>query len=455
MRSSFGAIKMGRRYQLQQQREFWPLVLAAGAGIVVHYAFRAYMNLNDDDRETKPAETSTVEQNSFGIDIGSSYSKIAMHQNDKPQPFVVENREGKRSIPSEILFPSGINTTEHSAGDIDHDSYVVGSSASSSRFLKPENTYNPSSFSIGEIEKSFIYYLLAKELKSSAQSKSDRAGIIPSFVSVPNYFTVVQSSLVVSACRDAGFNCIAALPDAVSAVLGNIETGIYLPPHMKESTKHETVIVIDVGGNIVQISALLVKNLRDSTPIVLSQKILFKNGGRHFDKAIVDYLVKEFDKQNKDKGVVIASDKMARQRLYDAAEAAKIELSTASSSKVLIPFITADQYGPKHLDCDISKATLSALLDSFLTDINLSVENVLDSAKQQLFLTKKTDDEKEGDDKMDMNLAAFMIVGGGARMSLIKTGIERIAGEVPVLTGSQPEETVSIGAAAFARVISK
>jgi molecular chaperone DnaK len=446
-----GAIKMGRRYQLQQQREFWPLVLAAGTGIVVHYAFRAYMNLNDDDRETKPLESSIVEQYSFGIDMGSSFSKIAMHQNDKPQPFVVENREGKRSIPSEILFPNGISTTDNSVTDVDHDSYVVGSSASSSRFLKPENTYNPSSSSVGEIEKSFIYYLLAKELKSSAQSKSDRAGMLPSFV--PNYFSVVQSSLVVSACRDAGFNCIAALPDAVSAVLGNIETGIYLPPYMKESMKHETVIVIDVGGNIVQISALLVKNLRDSTPIVLSQKILFENGGRHFDKAIVDYLIREFEKKNK--GVVIASDKMARQRLYDAAEAAKIELSTASSSKVLIPFITADQYGPKHLDCDISRATLSALIDSLLTDISSSVETVLHSAKQQLLLTRKSDGEKEKGEKMDMNLAAFMIVGGGARMSLVKAGIERIAGEVPVLTGQQPEEIVSIGAAAFARIISK
>jgi molecular chaperone DnaK len=453
MRASMGAMKMGRRYQLQQQREFWPLVLAAGTGIVVHYAFRAYMNLNEDDRETKPLENSIVEQCSFGIDMGSSFSKIAMHRNDKPQPFVVENREGKRSIPSEILFPNGINTTDNSVTDVDHDSYVVGSSASSSRFLKPENTYNPSSSSVGEIEKSFIYYLLAKELKSSAQSKSDRAGMLPSFVSVPNYFSVVQSSLVVSACRDAGFNCIGALPDAVSAVLGNIETGIYLPSYMKESMKHETVIVIDVGGNIVQISALLVKNLRDSTPIVLSQKILLENGGRHFDKAIVDYLIREFEKQNK--GVVIASDKMARQRLYDAAEAAKIELSTASSSKVLIPFITADQYGPKHLDCDISRATLSALIDSLLTDISSSVETVLHSAKQQLLLTRKSDGEKESGEKIDMNLAAFMIVGGGARMSLVKAGIERIAGEVPVLTGQQPEEIVSIGAAAFARIISK
>jgi molecular chaperone DnaK len=448
------AMRKGRRYQIQQQREFWPLVLAAGTGIVVHYAFRAYMNLNDDDRETKPLENSIAEQSSFGIDIGSSFSKIAMYQNDKPQPFVVENREGKRSIPSEILFPNGIITTDNSVSDVDHDSNVVGSSANSSRFLKPENTYNPSSSSVGEIEKSFIYYLLEKELKSSAQSKSDRAGTLPSFVSVPNYFSVVQSSLVVSACRDAGFICIAALPDAVSAVLGNIETGTYLPPYMKESTNHETLIVIDVGGNIVQISALLVKNLRDSTPIVLSQKNLFENGGRHFDKAIVDYLIREFEKENK--GVVIASDKMARQRLYDAAEAAKIELSTASSSKVLIPFITADQYGPKHLDCEISRATLSALIDSILTEINLSVEIVLDGAKQQqLLLARKSDGQKESGEKMEMNLAAFMIVGGGARMSLVKAGIERIAGEVPVLTGQQPEEIVSIGAAAFARIISK
>lgn len=447
MKSSIVAFKMGRRYQIQQQREFWPLVLAAGTGIVVHYAFRAFMNLNDDERGTKPLENSVVEQSSFGIDIGSSFSKIAMHQNEKPQPFVVENREGRRSIPSEILFPNGINTTDDAVGDIDQDSYVVGSSASSSRFLKPENTYNPSSSSMGEIEKSFIYYLLAKELRSSAQSKSDRAGTLPSFVSVPNYLSVVQSSLIVSACRDAGFNCIAALPDAVSAVLGNIETGIYIPPYMKESMKHETVIVIDVGGNIVQISALLVKNMRDSTPIVLSQKDLFNNGGRYFDKAIVDHLIKEFEKLNK--GVVIASDKMARQRLYDAAEAAKIELSTASCSRVLVPFITADHYGPKHLDCDISKATLSALIDSLLIDINSSVETVLDSAKQQLLLNKK------GDEKMNMNLAAFMIVGGGARMSLVRAGIERIAGGVPVLTGSQPEEMVSIGAAAFAKIISK
>ena len=411
------------------------------------------MNQNEDEKETKPLETSTIEQSSFGIDIGSSFSKIAIRQIDKPQPFVVENREGKRSIPSAIFFPHGVDINDHPASDIDHDSYIVGSSASSSRYLKPEKTYSPSSSSLGLIEKSFIYYLLAKELKSSAQSKSDRAEKLPSFVSVPNYFSVVQSSLVVSACRDAGFNCVAALPDAVSAVLGSIETGIYFPPYLKESTKHESVLVIDVGGSIVQISALLVKNVPDFIPIVLSQKVLFDNGGIHFDKAIVDHLTEEFEKQNQ--GIFIASDKMARQRLYDAAEAAKIELSTVSSSKVLIPFITADQYGPKHLDCNISKATLSVLLGTLLTDINVSVESVIHDARQQLLCTKTKEVGIEGEERMNMDLAAIMIVGGGARMPLIKAGIESLAGTVPILIGSQPEEIVSIGAATFARIIRK
>ena len=177
--------------------------------------------------------------------------------------------------------------------------------------------------SIGELQKSFTYYLLAKDLMICSTSLSDSAAL--------NYFSTAHLSITISACRDAGFNCVTSIPDCVSAVLGSMESGLYSRPPLR----HDTVCAIDVGEGIVQLSLSLVKSVPLSIPIVLSQKTLSDSGGIFFVVAIVAHLIIEFKKVHE--GIDVSNDKLVLQKFYDAAEASEIELSSSLISKVHIP----------------------------------------------------------------------------------------------------------------------
>ena len=460
MRRISPILTRARCYQLQQQREFLPIIIAISTGaIVAHYVIRALDNL---DRGTKTERASVDFQNSFGIDIGSSFSRIAMRHAEESIPFVIENREGKRSTPSTVKFPHGFDVFDKSYTGTDDDSFIVGTSANKSRIIDSDRTFIGSSLlpnvsavgsSMQEIQKSFIYYLLAKDLGMCAISRSGDAMLLPAFVSVPNYFSSAHSSLLVSACRDGGFNCLASLPDGVSAVLGAIETGLYVPP----SLRYDAVCVIDVGGGIVQLSLLLVKSIPNSIPIILSQRTLLNNGGIFFDQAIVAHLIGEFSKIHP--GIDLSNDKTALQKLTDAAEAAKIDLSNSFNSKIHIPFITADQNGPKHFEYDLSKSQLNIILEKYFIDINDSFMEVVDASRNQFDNCAGSSDlrnsssEPPKGDKLALNLAAVILVGGGARMSLLRSSLQNVTGDVPLLIAQQPEETVSIGASSFSKMI--
>ena len=445
------------RHQHQQQREFVPFLLSAAVGALIgSYCERAFRASTEGASVTKSTDNGPAR--SFGIDLGSSFSRIAIKEANGVSPFVIENREGKRLTSSVVYFPHGINVADQSYNGTDDDSFIVGTTANKSRYIDPEKTICASSLlakslstpakSLGEVQKSFFYFLLAKDLKIAASSRSEDEASLPTFVSVPNHFTSAQSSLLLSACKDAGFNCVASLPDGVSAVLGAIATALYAPP----TVHHDTVVVVDVGGGLVQLSLVLVKSVPTSIPIILSQRTLLDSGGNFFDDAIVDHLILEFNKSNS--GIDISADKRARQRLYDAAEAAKVELSTAYSSNVIIPFLTADHTGPKHLECVISRSQLSTILDDHLKNINDAIFEIIDDGKNQF---KGTDisshttssDASTENNKQDLkfNLAAVILVGGGARMSLVRSSIQNVIGSVPLLVSQQPEEIVSIGAA--------
>ena len=460
MRRLSATVTRARNYRLQQQREFWPVVIAITGGIVAHYAIRAFDNL-DGSRSTDNA-SANLHQNSFGIDIGSSFSRIAMRQAEESMPIVIENREGKRSTASSVMFLRGFNISHDSYTGTDDDSFVVGTSANESRILKSDKTFSGSSLlpkvspaggSIGELQKSFIYYLLAKDLMICATSRSDNAALLPAFVSVPNYFSAAHSSLIISACRDAGFNCVTSIPDGVSAVLGAMESGLYSRPPLR----HDTVCVIDVGGGIVQLSLLLVKSVPLSIPIVLSEKTLLDSGGIFFDEAIVAHLIIEFNKIHK--GIDVSNDKLALQKFHNAAEAAKIELSSSVISKIHIPFISADKSGPKHFEYDLSQSQLNIILQRHFSNINKSFEEVLDASRYQFEnRTGSTDqctnsDEVPKGNRLALNLAAIILVGGGARMSLLLRSLQTVAGDVPLLVHTQPEETVSIGASSFSKMM--
>lgn len=466
MRNSFlggsYSVKKNRFHLLEQKREFWPLLAAgAAAAVFAHYAIRAYENQDKIQEESVPEVNVSRNRSYFGIDIGSSSSRVSICELDKKSPYVVENREGRRSTPSVVFFDYGMHHAWKSVTDANKSNLYVGSSASRYRILKPEQTFTGSSLLKGSVfpvstapltsaEKSFIYYLLAEDLKITAQSKTERADSIPSHVSVPNAFTAAQSSLVVSSCRDAGFNCVASIPDAVAAVLGMIESDLYRPPYDIDSMRHNSVYVIDIGGSIVQMSVLLVKSVSNCIPVILTQKTIENKGGNSYDEAIANYLLAEFSKENP--GICLRNDSTAMTRIYDAAEAAKIELSGASTSKVYIPYITANHSRPMHLEVEISKTQLNIILEQLIADITQSFKEVLADAKNQLSFPCSSELESE---PVDLNLTAVLLVGGGARMPLIRSVIQEAAGSVPVLVSPQPEETTVIGVSAYSRMLNQ
>ena len=444
-------------------------VLALGVvALVGRLAYNHYQEIlrkgrfNDrsNDGKTQELEAPLDQQDSFGIDIGSSFSRIAIRQADKSEPFMALNRDGKRSIPSVVRFPRGINVTEQSLIDINQGSYVVGAAASLSRFTESDTTFTGSSLispvdclesapQLLEIEKSFIFELLAKDLKVSVQSKYERPEVVPAFVSVPNFFTATQTALLISACRDAGLNCVASIPDSISAILGSIELGLYTPPSSIQS--RETVCVVDVGGSFVQMSILSMKNRANSIPTILAQKTLTNNGGNFFDDALVAHLMAQYSKLNG--GVALSVDRRNKQLLYDAAEFAKIELSTAKSTKVQIPFISSSDEGLKHLECEVSKAELEILLDDLVRDIQLSFKDLLIQTSKQVTPITANEGEQGTEVKgLGINLAAVLLVGGGARMPLIKSRMTDVIGDVPLLISQRPEEVVVLGASAFQKI---
>ena len=443
-------------------------VIAFGAvAIVASIAYRQYQSFlkkgrSDDDDKVREIDAPLDQQDSFGIDIGSSFSRISIRQADKSEPFMALNRDGKRCIPSAVRISRGINVKEESLNDINHGSYVVGEAASRSRFTESDTTFTGSSLMkpinsfestplILEIEKSFVFELLAKDLKAFVQSKYERPEVVPAFVSVPNFFTASQTALLISACRDAGLNCVASLPDSVSAILGSIELGLYSPANSMQSKSRETVCVVDVGGNFVQMSILLMKNRPNSIPTILAQKNLTQNGGNFFDDALVAYLMAQYSRLNG--GTALSVDRRNKQLLYDAAEMAKIDLCIAKSTKVQIPFISSSDEGLKHLECEISRAELEILLDDLMRDIQTSFKDVVIQANQQLNRSTITEGERGAVVKgLGINLAAVLLVGGGARMPLVKSRMTDIIGDVPLLISQRPEEVVALGASAFQKI---
>jgi molecular chaperone DnaK len=468
--SKVSRLSLGRRFpcQFQQHREFViGKVLALGAvALVGRLAYNHYQEILRKGRsyvdKTQELEAPLDQQDSFGIDIGSSFSRIAIRQADKSEPFMALNRDGKRSIPSVVRFPRGINISEESLIDINHGSYVVGAAASLSRFTESDTTFTGSSLispvdclesapQLLEIEKSFIFELLAKDLKVSVQSKYERPEVVPAFVSVPNFFTATQTALLISACRDAGLNCVASIPDSISAILGSIELGLYTPSSSIQSKYRETVCVVDVGGSFVQMSILSMKNRANSIPTILAQKTLTNNGGNFFDDALVAHLMAQYSKLNG--GVALSVDRRNKQLLYDAAELAKIDLSTAKSTKVQIPFISSSDEGLKHLECEVSKAELEILLDDLMRDIQSSFKDLLVQTSKQVTPISANVGEQGTEVKgLGINLAAVLLVGGGARMPLIKSRMTDVIGDVPLLISQRPEEVVVLGASAFQKI---
>ncbi|MEP0755016.1 molecular chaperone DnaK [Trichocoleus sp. Lan] len=372
-----------------------------------------------------------------GIDLGTTNSCVAVMEGGKPT--VIANAEGFRTTPSVVAFAKN--------GD-----RLVGQIAKRQSVMNPENTFYSVKRFIGrkfeEIthEATEVSYKVLRDsngnvkLDCPAQSKQfapeeisaqvlrklvDDASkylgetVTQAVITVPAYFNDSQRQATKDAGKIAGIDVMRIINEPTAASLA----------YGLERKANETILVFDLGGGTFDVSIL---EMGDGVFEVLATSGDTHLGGDDFDKKIVDYLAEEF---RKSEGIDLRKDRQALQRLTEAAEKAKIELSSVTQAEINLPFITATQDGPKHLDMTLTRAQFEGLCADLIDRCRIPVENALRDAKQ---------------DKSAIN--EVVLVGGSTRIPAVQELVKRVLGKEPNQTVN-PDEVVAIGAAIQAGVL--
>ncbi len=371
----------------------------------------------------------------LGIDLGTTNSVVAIIEAGNPE--VITNAEGARTTPSVVAYKG--------------DERLVGQIAKRQGALNPENTFYSVKrfmgrrFSEVADERNLVPYtvvsgsndavrfkvnenLIAPEeisamvLKKLADDASRYIGekITDVVITVPAYFNDAQRQATKDAGRIAGLNVLRIINEPTAAALA----------YGLDNKSNETILVFDLGGGTFDVSIL---EVGEGVFEVKSTNGDTHLGGDNFDKKIVDWLADEF---KKDYGIDLRKDKQSLQRLTEAAEKAKVELSSVMETQISLPFITADAEGPKHLDMKLTRAKLENLIHDLIESLRQPVENALKDAR----LTKQDIDE-------------VILVGGSTRVPAVQKLVRDLTGKEPHM-GVNPDEVVSVGAAIQAGVLS-
>jgi molecular chaperone DnaK len=377
----------------------------------------------------------------IGIDLGTTNSCMAVLEGGEPT--VIENSEGGRTTPSVVAFTS--------SGE-----RLVGTVAKRQAVTNPQNTV----FSIkrfmgrkeGEVkeEESIVPYkvvsgpngdarvevtqgekgaeqfsppeisaMILQKLKTDAEAYLGEA-VDSAVITVPAYFNDDQRQATKDAGKIAGLDVKRIINEPTAASLA----------YGLDKESDQTILVFDLGGGTFDVSVL---EIGDGVFEVKSTAGDNHLGGDNFDKAIVDWLVSEFKKSQ---GIDLSADPMALQRLYEASEKAKIELSTTQETQINLPFITADASGPKHLDTRLTRAKMAELTSALLDRVVAPVRQAIDDAK----------------DKGVKEIEHVVLVGGMTRMPAVQEKVKELTKKEPH-RGVNPDEVVAVGAAIQAGVL--
>ena len=372
----------------------------------------------------------------IGIDLGTTNSCMAVLEGGEPT--VIENSEGGRTTPSVVAFAQ--------SGE-----RLVGTVAKRQAVTNPQNTISSIKRFMGRKEaevreeESIVPYkvvagpkgdaridaggkqhsppeisaMILQKLKADAEAYLGET-VDGAVITVPAYFNDDQRQATKDAGKVAGLDVKRIINEPTAASLA----------YGLDKETDQTILVFDLGGGTFDVSVL---EIGDGVFEVKSTAGDNHLGGDNFDKALVDYLATEF---KKDQAIDLKNDPMALQRLYEAAEKAKIELSTAQESQINLPFITADQSGPKHLDVRLTRAKLNELTADLLGRVVAPVRQALDDAK----------------DKGAAKIDHVVMVGGMTRMPAVQEKVKELTGKEPH-RGVNPDEVVAIGAAIQAGVL--
>lgn len=350
----------------------------------------------------------------IGIDLGTTNSCVAVLEGG--EPVVISNREGMRTTPSVVAFTKD-------------GERIVGEPAKRQAVTNPDRTISSikremgHDFKVKIDDKNYtpqeISAIILQKLKADAESYLGEK-VTEAVITVPAYFTDAQRQATKDAGRIAGLEVkrIINEPTAASIAYGFDKDG-----------KDEKILVFDLGGGTFDVSIL---ELGDGAFEVLSTSGNNKLGGDDFDDILVDYIADEF---KKNEGVDLRTDKMSLQRLKDAAEKAKKELSSTMSTNINLPFITATQEGPKHLNMDLTRAKFDELTKKL-------VDKTIEPTKKAM--------EDAGVSNSDID--KVILVGGSTRIPAVQEAVKKLTGKEPH-KGINPDESVALGAAVQAGVL--
>ena len=373
----------------------------------------------------------------IGIDLGTTNSCVAVMEGTKAT--VIENSEGGRTTPSYVAFTD--------TGEI-----LVGQPAKRQSITNPENTIFAIKRLIGrryddpttQKDKELVPYkivpgdngdawvevrgkkyspsqisaFILQKMKETAEANLGET-VTQAVITVPAYFNDAQRQATKDAGRIAGLEVLRIINEPTAAALA----------YGLDKKGSGTIAVYDLGGGTFDVSIL---EIGDGVFEVKSTNGDTFLGGEDFDKRVIDYLADEFKKEN---GIDLRNDRLALQRLKDAAEKAKIELSSATQTDVNLPFITADQTGPKHLTLKLSRAKLEALVDDL-------IQRTMEPCRAAL--------KDAGLDASSID--EVVLVGGQTRMPKVQEAVQKLFGREPH-KGVNPDEVVAVGATIQAGVL--
>ena len=351
----------------------------------------------------------------IGIDLGTTNSCVAVMEGG--EPVVIPNAEGNRTTPSVVAFSK-------------NGERLVGQIAKRQAVTNPDNTVISIKRKMGTSEKvkiegdeftpQEISAMILQKLKADAESYLGTK-VSQAVITVPAYFNDSQRQATKDAGRIAGLEVLRIINEPTAAALAY---------GMDKEAQDQKIMIYDLGGGTFDVSIL---DIGDGVFEVLSTSGNTHLGGDDFDNAIINYLVSEFKKSN---GIDLSTDKMAMQRLKEAAEKAKIELSGMQQTQINLPFITADSTGPKHLDVTLTRAKFEELIHDL---VEATVEPV-NKALTDAGITAA-------------DLHKVLLVGGSTRVPCVQEAVKKITGKEPD-KGINPDECVAIGASIQGGVLS-
>ena len=343
----------------------------------------------------------------IGIDLGTTNSCVAVMEGN--EPVVIANPEGARTTPSVVAFSK---TGERMVGQVAKRQAVTNTDRTISSIKREMG----SNYKVSIDDKSYtpqeISAMILQKLKADAEAYLGET-VSEAVITVPAYFTDAQRQATKDAGKIAGLDVKRIINEPTAAALA----------YGVDKENDQKIMVYDLGGGTFDVSII---EMGDGVQEVLATAGNNRLGGDDFDQRLMDYFVAEFKKEN---GIDLSGDKMAMQRLKEAAEKAKIELSGMTQANVNLPFITADATGPKHFDMNITRAKFNELTADL-------VEKTMGPVNQAL--------SDAGLSPSDLN--KVLLVGGSTRIPAVQEAVKRITGKEP-FKGINPDECVAVGAA--------